>query len=263
MIPAEKVEQYHEEGYMILEGIIPEQMLSMLREECAYFMGYMDAEMDARKEEQDGINKRRSRYFIANRYHTSPRLWKFIYSDLMARVAQAALGPEVYLFHEQWVIKAAERGGAFSWHQDSGYVKHGYKQTTHRPYLTCWCPLDDVNEENGSVYVLPHARGGTRAQLIEHTQDEKTNDLVGYHGDDPGIPVVAPAGSVVAFTSYTFHRSGRNRTPHHRRVFLPQYSAEPILNEAGDLWAQAVPFVKNGVNVYDHEADMASRGMPV
>ena len=31
-----------------------------------------------------------------------------------------------------------------------------------------------------------------------------------------------------------------------RRPFLASYSAEPILNERGQLWNLAVPFLKNG-----------------
>jgi ectoine hydroxylase-related dioxygenase (phytanoyl-CoA dioxygenase family) len=138
-------------------------------------------------------------------------------------------------------------------------VKFGHKQTTHRPYLTCWCPLDDVNEENGSVYLLPHSRGGTKNWIADHARDEDSSDLVGYTGDDPGIAVEAPAGSIVAFTSYNFHRSGANTTPNMRRVYLPQYSAEPILRPDGDLWGQAVPFVKDGKNIYDHAADVKAR----
>ena len=258
-IPQDQVEQYHDEGYMILPGVMPEEMLQMLREECSYFIGYMDAEMDAKGVEKQGINYGRNRYFISNRYHMSTRMWRFIYSDLMADVCKATLGPDAYIFNEQWVVKAAEKGDSFSWHQDSGYVKFGDKETTHRPYLTCWCPLDDVNEENSSVYLLPHSRGGTKNWVADHDKDEESNDLVGYTGDDPGISIEAPAGSIVAFTSYNFHRSGANTTPNMRRVYLPQYSGEPILNQDGGNWAQAVPFVKNGENIYDHTADMAAR----
>ena len=138
-------DQYQTEGYMILPGVIPADMLAMLREECSYFLGYYDAQMDTRCSQVDGINHRGKRYFIANRYRLSQRMWQFILSPLMAEVAQAALGPDVYLFHEQWVVKGAEQGMKFAWHQDSGYVKHGDKNTNHRPYLTCWCTLDDVS----------------------------------------------------------------------------------------------------------------------
>ena len=34
---------FADEGYMILKGVIPEDLLQMLREECSYFLGYMDA----------------------------------------------------------------------------------------------------------------------------------------------------------------------------------------------------------------------------
>ena len=260
VISQDQIDQYHNEGYMILERVIPDDLLQMLREESSYFMGYKDAEMDAQNTEQHQLTIRRNRYFIGGKYHTSPRLWRFVYSDIMAEVCKAALGPDAYLFNEQWVIKAAEKGGAFSWHQDSGYVG---RHNPHKPYLSCWCTLDDVDETNGSVYLLPHSRGGTRGQIIDHVKDEKTQDLVGYTGDDPGIPVIAPAGSVVAFTSLNFHRSGRNTTSTMRRIYLTQYSSESILNTAGKNWAQAVPFVKNGKTVYDYAADMGARGIKV
>lgn len=252
-------QQFHTEGYMILERVIPEAMLQMLREECSYFIGYTDADMDAKKDTTRGITHRGSRYFIGNQYRLSTRMHQFIYSDLMAEVATAALGDEVYLFNEQWVVKGADKGMAFAWHQDSGYVKHGDPKTMHKPYLTCWCTLDDVSEENGTVYVLPHSRAGTKDTIFDHEKQDVTNDLIGYTGDDPGDPVVAPAGSIVAFSSYLFHRSGANSTNNMRRIYLPQYSANPILNQDGKLWALGVPFVKDGKNVYDHTNDNAEQ----
>ncbi len=249
-------EQYRTEGYMILPGVIPEDMLAMLREECSYFLGYNDAELDLSQTPTVGITHRGKRYFINNRYRMSTRLWRFLYSPLMAEVAQAALGPDVFLFHEQWVVKGAEQGMKFAWHQDSGYVG---KDVTHKPYLTCWCPLDDVSEENGTVYLLPHSRGGTSHTIFEHTRESGTNDLVGYRGEDPGIPITVPAGSIVAFTSYNFHRSGANTTPRMRRVYLPQYSAAPIRKPDGSLWALGTPFVQDGRIVYDRAGDTAAQ----
>jgi len=255
IVSPEQVKQYQEEGYFILENVMPNDMLQMLREECAYNIGYYDCEMDKSEDTVQGLNTRRLRYFISNRYHRSPFLHRFIYSDLMADVAQAALGPNVYLFHEQWVVKGPEKGQAFSWHQDSGYVGHD----NHKPYLTCWCALDDMTEENGTAYLLPYSRAGVRKR-IDHSRDESTNDLIGYKGDDPGIPAVVPAGSIVCFSSVLFHRSGMNTTPNLRRVYLPQYSCEPIMSEDGSKQhAMAVPFVTDGKVVYDHENDTRER----
>jgi hypothetical protein len=257
IITEQQRELYRGEGYMILPGIIPPDMLSMLREECSYYLGYYDSLMDAKGAQTDNLSHRGKRYFINNRYRLSNRLWQFIFSDLMAQVATATIGSDAYLFHEQWVVKGAEQGMKFSWHQDSGYVKWYDPTTNHKPYVTCWCTLDDVSEENGTVYLLPHSRGGTRGTIIDHTKEASTNDLIGYTGSDPGDPIVVPAGSIVAFDSFVFHRSGPNKTDRMRRIYLPQYSVAPINRPDGKPWAMATPFLKGGKNIYDHPGDTA------
>ena len=132
----------------------------------------------------------------------------------------------------------------FSWHQDSGYV-HPY----HKPYLTCWITLDDVTEENGTVYLLPYSRSGIRT-WVQHVVDPTTNDKVGYFGSDRGIPVIAPAGSIACFSSYVFHSSGANMTSKMRRVFLAQYSGEIIKTEDGTRPSGATEqFLRNGEQV--------------
>ena len=249
---------YRDEGYLILESVIPDDMLQMLREECAYFIGYMDAVMDAGHLAEGALSSRGNRYFINDRYRYSGRLWRFIFSDLMRDVCMATLGDDAYLFHEQWVVKGPDKGMTFSWHQDSGYVKAVDPDTKHQPYVTCWCTLDDVNEENGTVYLLPHSAAGTRDTIVPHTRDPESNDLIGYTGEDKGITIEVPAGSIVCFSSYNLHSSGSNTTNRMRRVFLPQYAAAPIVNTQTDEQMNlAVPFVRDGRNIYDHATDTA------
>jgi ectoine hydroxylase-related dioxygenase (phytanoyl-CoA dioxygenase family) len=262
-IPDSQRELYKNEGYMILPGVIPPDMLEMLREECSYYLGYYDSIMDAKGVQTEGLSHRGKRYFINNRYRLSSRLWQFIFSPLMAKVAQSTIGPDAQLFHEQWVVKGAEQGMKFSWHQDSGYVKYYDPTTNHKPYVTCWCTLDDVNEENGTVYILPHSRADTRDKILDHIKEEGTNDLVGYTGSDPGDALIVPAGSIVAFDSYVLHRSGPNKTNRMRRVYLPQYSAAPIHRPDGKLWALATPFLNDGKIIYDRTDDTAEKYGPI
>ncbi|HUS67787.1 MAG TPA: phytanoyl-CoA dioxygenase family protein, partial [Kofleriaceae bacterium] len=251
------------EGYFVLERVIPDDVLAMLREECATFVAAMDARMDRLGTPTIDLNHRGSRYFISKQYRRSGRLRSFLFGALMAEVAEAALGPEAFLFNEQWVVKGADRGMKFAWHQDSGYIRHDDPTNRHAPYLTCWCPLDDVTTENGAVHLLPHSRGGTRDTVFDHVREAGTNDLVGYRGDDPGVEMTAPAGSIVAFTSYNLHRSGANRTASARRVYLAQYSSHPITATDGTLWAMAVPFLRDGGVVYDAAGDSAERFGPL
>ena len=70
---------------------------------------------------------------------------------------------------------------------------------------------------------------------------------MGYFGVDPGDPVIVPAGSIACFSSTLFHRSGPNTTDHVRRVYLAQYSTEPILDDSRTAPRHlAEPFVVKG-----------------
>ena len=225
-VTPEHARQFREEGFFVLEGAVPAADLDTLRSECQHAIDERDREMDRLGVDVLDLDRRGSRYFV-HAHGKRPAVERFLSSDLMVQIAQAALGDAVYLFNEQYVVKAAEQGMSFSWHQDSGFIDY-----PHRPYLTCWIALDDVSEANGTVYLLPYSRAGTR-DAVKHTRDEESNDLVGYSGDDPGDPVIVPAGSIACFSSTLLHRSGPNATDRMRRVYVAQYSAEPILSEDG------------------------------
>jgi ectoine hydroxylase-related dioxygenase (phytanoyl-CoA dioxygenase family) len=225
-ITSEHARLFREDGFFALSGIVPPAELDTLRGECQRAIDAREREMDRLGVDTLDLDHRGSRYFL-HVYGKSPAVERFLSSDLMAQIAQAALGDTVYLFNEQYVVKAAERGMKFSWHQDSGFIDYA-----HRPYLTCWIALDDMTEANGTVYLLPYSRAGTRG-VVEHVRDKQSNDLVGYFGDDPGDPVIVPAGSIACFSSTLFHRSGLNSTDRMRRVYVAQYSAEPILSADG------------------------------
>jgi ectoine hydroxylase-related dioxygenase (phytanoyl-CoA dioxygenase family) len=245
-IPAvtpEHVRQFRAEGYFVLERALQGFDLETLRGECQRCIDRRDREMDQLGVDVLDLDHRGRRYFVHAYDHSLP-IRRFLRSDLMVQIATAALGDSVYLFNEQYVVKAAEQGMRFSWHQDSGFI--GYP---HRPYLTCWITLDDVSEANGTVYLLPYSRAGTR-DVVEHVHDEETNDLVGYFGEDPGDPVIAPAGSIACFSSTLFHRSGPNTTDRVRRVYVAQYTAEPILDENGSAPLHlAEPLIIDGQRV--------------
>lgn len=217
---------YQDEGWFVLDRALAPTDLEILRRECQRLQAERDAEMTRLGVDTLDLCHRGRRYFL-HAYATSPAVRRFLLSDLMADVARAALGDTVYLFNEQYVIKTAEQGMPFGWHQDSGFIPY-----PHPPYLTCWIPLDDVTEANGTVYLLPYSRAGTRA-VVEHRRDPQTNDMVGYTGPDPGDPLTLAAGSIAAFSSTVLHRTGPNTTDHPRRVFIAQYTAEPLLDAAG------------------------------
>jgi ectoine hydroxylase-related dioxygenase (phytanoyl-CoA dioxygenase family) len=239
VITDEHRRQYQERGFFILESVIPDSELQMIRDECAELISAQDAEMDRLGTTELHLSRRNSRYFVFLAYKERPHLGKFIFSNLMADICRATIGDTAYLFWEQFVVKGTDKKGAeFAWHQDSGYV-----DGDHRPYVNVWVPLDDVSEANGTVHLLPYQKAGTRDK-VEHKQIEGTQDRVGYFGDEPGIAATCPAGSIVVFSSTCFHRSGANSTDKMRRAYAVQYSPEPVLEPDGSLKGLAEPFLK-------------------
>jgi ectoine hydroxylase-related dioxygenase (phytanoyl-CoA dioxygenase family) len=244
LVTASMREQYQQEGWFVLERVLTDEQLALLRGGAKFAIDKADAEMDAAGVDRLGINARGKRYFSAMTYRDRPELRAFLFSDTMAAICRATLGSEAYLFWEQYVIKGADPDTSFAWHQDSGYVHED-----HTPYLTCWIALDDVTEENGAVYLLPYSRSGIRS-YVKHVRDPEVNDQVCYFGSDPGVPLVVPAGSIACFSSVVIHRSGPNRTDQLRRAYLAQYSPEVIVAKDGTTpWGSFEPFLSHGAKV--------------
>lgn len=241
IITDEHRRQYEEEGFFILENAIPDEHLQILRDSCDLLIDLMHQEMDRLGTDHIHISHRGKRYHIAKKYDQAPRLAEYVFSDLMADVCRATIGNTAYLFYDQYVAKAAEQGIKFSWHQDSGYL--GF---FHRPYVTVWAAVDDMTIENGTAYVLPFSKVGIRT-IVEHIRDPQSGDKIGYFGSEPGVPAVVPAGSLVVFSSVTFHRSGANTTDRMRRAYVTQYSPEPIYKpDSTELMHLGVPFLRDG-----------------
>lgn len=244
VIPSDQKDLYRTEGYMFLDKVIPEKDLEILRSECNSLVADQDAEMSRQGVDVLNLSRRNSRYFIFLASRTRPILADFIFSDLMEELCLATVGDNAFLFWEQFVVKGTDpRGAAFGWHQDSGYVDH-----PHKPYVNAWIPLDDVSEENGTIYILPFSRAGTK-EKVDHRPDPRSNDRIGYFGSDPGIPFVAPAGSIAVFSSVTFHRSGANATSRMRRAYAIQFSPEIVLDKDESLKGLAEPFLDCGRRV--------------
>ena len=245
MITEQQRQQYIDEGYFILERAISDEHLQIMQDACDHLIGIMHTEMDRQGTDHIHISHRGKRYHIAKQYHQAPRLDEYVFGDLMAEVCKATIGETACLFYDQYVVKAAEQGINFSWHQDGGYL--GF---SHRPYVTVWAAVDDMTLENGTASVMPFSAIGIRT-LVEHVRDPVTGDKTGYFGKEPGILAIVPAGSLVVFSSLTFHRSGANTTNKMRRAYVTQYSPAPIYKpNTTEPMHLAVPFLENGEVVY-------------
>jgi Phytanoyl-CoA dioxygenase (PhyH) len=189
--------------------------------------------------------------------------WKYLmpsdssHRDIMRRflteglpsIVQALYEVEhgVYLFNENYIIKESGSNIAFRWHIDAEEQLAALMGSSSKyEYYSAWCALDDVSEQNGTIYFPDDTEFITyQAKIVQQsdsrhiglclvptvpslTSDMRVAASVQPSEDSEGIPVEASAGSVVIFSSTAWHRSGINTTDQCRRVLYAQYSPEII-----------------------------------
>lgn len=221
MSPSRLASEFRQNGYCLISDAIAPETVNDLRRACDTMVA--DPRRAEKRQGRHKIDVGDKRLFLSHRHEEFPAVEAFLMAGPAAELARTLLGPRPYLFNEQFVFKAAGAGSSFAWHQDSGYV--GFD---HPPYLTLWCALDDATLDNGCIHVLPRDLAN-ETEVNAHVWDEAGKELVGYDSDRPGVAVPCEAGSIIAFSSVTLHRSGSNATERPRRAYVCQYSAAPIL----------------------------------
>jgi phytanoyl-CoA hydroxylase len=206
---------YQQAGYVHLGRVMDEQSLMAMRSDEARVRG--DRDCDAHGKSRTIFN------------HTvswkSSAVRDFCQSGQHLAQIRSLLGPDLLLWWTQFVTKMPDHAGAssiFPWHQDCGYL-----DIAPTP-LTVWVALDDVDVDNGCIWIVPGShQGGIRA----HGKVSADSWHLSVAVPDDGVAVPLKAGEAVAFTGHTLHRSLLNRSTAPRRAFFCEY-AVPWAREA-------------------------------
>jgi len=110
---------------------------------------------------------------------------------------QEAGARQIRLFHDQIIYKPAESGGVNMWHQDSPLWP---VLTPQDVQLSAWIALDDVDEDNGCMSMVPGShRWGDQLEFL-HTVKDFTSlppEFRGHPVQAVPCPVEAAAGEPV------------------------------------------------------------------
>ena len=257
--------QFRSEGYFVVESALDAELLDIARSACDRARAALDRDMRERGENRhDNISILGSRYFLRKSRERYPELRRVLFTETTAALCRATIGETAWLQNEQFVVKLREPTSTFPWHQDSGYNVYRGGAERHVPYVTLWLALDDVGHSNGTISLLPWSAVGG-GELLVHRWDEATESWVGYDGDEQGIEIEVPAGSIVCFSSLSLHRSAPNRTERPRRSYVMQYTptlyrrandfsavrggTQTDLRGAGNIFPDGDPFLLDGRRV--------------
>ena len=80
-ITEDQKRKYRDDGFFILEGVIPDDDLAMIRETCDRLVKEQEAEMDRQSVDQITLSKRDKRYFVFLAFKEHPELGEWLFSD--------------------------------------------------------------------------------------------------------------------------------------------------------------------------------------
>ena len=185
------------DGYAVIPGLLDDTWVQRLKQESLRFTPSGHA-LDVQ----------------VQMVHKSATIREFVSTGPQLPIAIEVLGPNVCFTHQQYITKKPDEKTRTDvpWHQDNGYG-----QLDPPDDLTVWITLDDCDEANGCLWVIPgsHKRG-----LIPH---HPVHGLMAAEVGEEGIPLPMRAGDAVIFGSLLLHRSLPNRTAKPRVAMYVRY----------------------------------------
>jgi ectoine hydroxylase len=235
----EQVEQYRQDGYLLLPSLFSAQELDVLRSEVrAEF-----AEESDRKVQEKGSATVRSVYGSHLKNDVFKRLSRL--PRLVGPASQLLDGDDVYIYQFKINAKVAFEGDLWQWHQD--YIFWLKEDGLPQPRaINVVVYFDEVNEFNGPLLFIP---GSQQEGVIDPSA---TSGRPAGYEDKPDwvsdltadlkftihrstlerlvkkhqiVAPKGPAGSVLLFHPNVVHGSTQNMSPFDRTLTIVTYSS--------------------------------------
>lgn len=154
-------------------------------------------------------------------------------------VIEYDVGPNIVLWSTHLICKPPKTGRPIPWHQDRTYWN------TTKLGGSVWLAFDDVDENNGTMFVLPgwHRRTDLtrRATGDEFFDEEIDPAMLPADVDRLQVPYYLKAGEAAVHDTMIPHRSTPNRSDRWRRVLVCRY-----MSAEGDMGTKEYPDYRTG-----------------
>jgi len=189
--------------------------------------------------EGTGSRRRGSVYALRNLLEDVPAVAALADVPEVRSLVAAVLGPDCFpvrgilfdktpeanwnvVWHQDLSITVRERQdveGFGPWSEKAGVVHVQPPVRVLERMLTVRLQLDDCDETNGPLLVLPGSHRGGRLTACE-IQRQRTLA--------PSVACPVPSGGALLMRPLLLHASSASQSPRHRRVIHLEYAAEPL-----------------------------------
>jgi len=270
MLSTSQIQQYHDDGYLVLNDVIVGSEIEKLKTAALKIVDDFDIDrhravfttsdqdrgrddyfsdsaesvhcfLEEHALDQDGGLLKPARLAINKIGHAmhdlNPAFRAFCRQPLFGMALRDIGYKTPLLWQTMYIFKQPHIGGEVRWHQDGSYLI-----SEPSPVTGIWVAIEDANRDNGCLWVQP---GGHMSPLREtYEVDWKTRkgklttlDKTPWPTAGEALAVEVEAGSVVIFHDHMPHYSSQNRSDRSRHAFT-LHVAEQSANWSRRNWLQ-------------------------
>ncbi len=224
MLSDADVQEFHANGYLKGSQILSDEEVETLRAEVLRVIEGREAEGPQPVLLRNFGKEDSPVWQIVNIWMVSPPFRQLVeHPAIVEEIAQLTGARALRLFHDQIQYKPASKGGVNMWHQDAPLWPILKPMTE----VSAWVALDDVDEENGCMWMVPgsHLWGDHMAYLrTVPSFDELPKEFDGHTVEVLSRPVAK--GEVHYHHALTWHGSGPNVSGRPRRAIALHYMTD-------------------------------------
>lgn len=182
-------------------------------------------------------------------HETSRLLYDICMNATALDYIEDILGPDFYLWGSNFFIKQPHSKAIVGWHQDSYYWPLDPKISA-----TVWLALEDVDEQNAAMKVIP---GSHKAGLLKHSRSTDTDSVLtleceqGQFREDTAVSLNLKAGQISIHDDKLVHGSPANKSDRRRAGLTIRYSSTIVKCDLS-VNPHFKTYLCRGVDVYKH-----------
>lgn len=236
ILTPDQISRFHFDGYVTLEGVLSEDELGPIE---AVFGRFIRGEVPGMGRDFCDMSGPYGRAFedfslinavLPRRYE--PAISDNLFERRSASVARQLIGATATLDYDQFLAKRPNKPTAtFTWHQDLGYWPTG---TPEPLTATCSLALDDADEENGCLKVVPGSqKGELRPHRPLHGHDRESSHILSVEltENDPVVLLPLKRGDMTVHDEMIIHGSGGNLSMDRwRRTYITAFRSQACVD---------------------------------
>jgi ectoine hydroxylase-related dioxygenase (phytanoyl-CoA dioxygenase family) len=221
---AQQLQQYEEDGYVVIPDVVPPQELKALLERLDEYAYERRPAGEVRIQIEPRVV--RGEMQVAHKGDAVRKMEGLVENDDLFRalglrpnivgMVTSVLGPDLKMFRNAVLMKLAGVGSAKGMHQDSPYWP-----IEPMALASMWIALDPATLENGCMTAVPGSHRGAPLPHVHVTDDYIVEEA--EYDVSKVVPIPMPAGAGLLFHSLLLHGTAPNISSKPRRAITLSY----------------------------------------